>query len=116
MTTCLVWVAGTLVRIAGDVGDVRSAGALVSEAAAVLALVPAPPERPGGRPRPTERLTQRELVVLSRLQQEVPLRQIADGLYVSVNTVKSHVRSVYRKLGVCSRAEAVRSARTLGLL
>ncbi|MEV0653973.1 LuxR C-terminal-related transcriptional regulator [Streptomyces sp. NPDC050395] len=116
MTTCLVWVAGTLVRIAGDVGDVRSAGALVSEAAAVLALVPAQPERPGERPGPTERLTERELEVLSRLQQEVPLRQIADGLYVSVNTVKSHVRSVYRKLGVCSRAEAVRSARALGLV
>ncbi|MGW6022195.1 response regulator transcription factor [Streptomyces sp. NPDC055099] len=114
MTTCLVWVAGTLVRIAGDVGDVRSAGALVSEAAAVLALVPVQSERP--TELPTERLTQRELVVLSRLQQEVSLRQIADGLYVSVNTVKSHVRSVYRKLGVCSRAEAVRSARALGLV
>ncbi|MGW7071007.1 LuxR C-terminal-related transcriptional regulator [Streptomyces sp. NPDC054855] len=114
MTTCLVWVAGTLVRIAGEVGDVRSAGALVSEAAAVLALVPAQPERPARRP--AEPLTRRELVVLSRLRQEVPLRQIADDLYVSVNTVKSHVRSVYRKLGVSCRAEAVQRARTLGLV
>ncbi|MFC8126264.1 LuxR C-terminal-related transcriptional regulator [Streptomyces sp. NPDC057302] len=118
VTTCLAWVAGTLVRIAGDVGDVRSAGALVGEAAAVLAFVAAQPEQPVQRPvqEPVEPLTQCQLAVLHQLQQEVPLRQIADGMYVSVNTVKSHVRAVYRKLGVCSRADAVRRARALGLV
>ncbi|MGW6057600.1 LuxR C-terminal-related transcriptional regulator [Streptomyces sp. NPDC055189] len=114
VTTCLVWVAGTLVRIAGGVADVRSAGALVGEAAAVLAFVPERPERPVPPPL-VEPLTQCQLAVLCRLQQEVPLRQIADGLYVSVNTVKSHVREVYRKLGVSSRAEAVQRGRALGL-
>ncbi|MFD3579045.1 LuxR C-terminal-related transcriptional regulator [Streptomyces sp. NPDC058644] len=114
MTTCLVWVAGTLVRIAGDVGDLRSAGALVGEAAAVLALVPPQPGRTA--PPAPQPLTQCQLIVLHQLQQEVPLREIADGLYVSVNTVKSHVRAVYRKLGVSSRAEAVRRARVLGLV
>ncbi|MEU6674410.1 LuxR C-terminal-related transcriptional regulator [Streptomyces sp. NPDC046925] len=114
VTTCLVWVAGTLVRIAGGMGDVRSAGALVGEAAAVLASVPARPERSVRQP-PGQPLTQCQLAVLRRLEQDVPLRQIADGLYVSVNTVKSHVREVYRKLGVSSRAEAVRRGRALGL-
>ncbi|MGW5861465.1 helix-turn-helix transcriptional regulator [Streptomyces sp. NPDC055239] len=114
MTTCLVWVAGTLVRIAGDVGDVRSAGVLMGEAAAVLALVPAHAKRP--LPLPTEPLTQCQLAVLRRLDQEVPLRQIADDLYVSVNTVKSHVRAVYRKLGVGSRSDAVERGRVLGLV
>ncbi|MFF1695275.1 helix-turn-helix transcriptional regulator [Streptomyces sp. NPDC058257] len=114
VTTCLVWFAGTLVRIAGDVGDVRSAGVLMGEAAAVLALVPAQPKRPV--PQPTESLTQCQLAVLCRLEHEVPLRQIADDLYVSVNTVKSHVRAVYRKLGVNSRAEAVERGRALRLV
>ncbi|WP_190079905.1 response regulator transcription factor [Streptomyces longisporoflavus] len=94
-------------------GDLRSAGALVGEAAAVLAFVPAQPERPARLP--AQPLTQCQLAVLRRLRQEVPLRQIADDLYVSVNTVKSHVHAVYRKLGVCSRAEAVERGRALGL-
>ncbi|MEV8313720.1 LuxR C-terminal-related transcriptional regulator [Streptomyces sp. NPDC059900] len=114
VTTCLVWVAGTLVRIAGGMDDVRSAEALVGEAAAVLASVPARPERPVRQPS-DEPLTQCQLAVLRRLQQEVSLRQIADGLYVSVNTVKSHVREVYRKLGVSCREEAVQRGRALGL-
>ncbi|GAA1911733.1 hypothetical protein GCM10009837_40360 [Streptomyces durmitorensis] len=116
VTACLVWVAGTLVRIAGDVGDLRSAGALVGEAAAVLALVPEQSRRPVSVPPPPRPLTSCQLVVLCRLQQEVPLREIAEDLYVSVNTVKSHVRAVYRKLGVASRAEAVQRARVLGLV
>ncbi|MEU5952279.1 LuxR C-terminal-related transcriptional regulator [Streptomyces sp. NPDC047525] len=116
VTACLVWVAGTLVRIAGDVGDLRSAGALVGEAAAVLALAPEQSRRPVSVPPPLKPLTSCQLVVLCRLQQEVPLREIAEDLYVSVNTVKSHVRAVYRKLGVASRAEAVQRARVLGLV
>ncbi|MGW4747542.1 helix-turn-helix transcriptional regulator [Streptomyces sp. NPDC004290] len=41
---------------------------------------------------------------------------IAADLYVSVNTVKTHLKSVYRKLSVHRRNEAVRRARELGLL
>ncbi|MGH4030238.1 LuxR C-terminal-related transcriptional regulator [Actinomycetota bacterium Odt1-20B] len=119
MTTCLMWVAGTLVRIAGDVADPRCAGALVDEAAAVLASVPTNgdcPTRPAHPTRPAPTLTSRQLVVLQRLQASVPLRQIASELYISHNTVKSHVRAVYRKLGASSRDEAVRHARELNLL
>ncbi|MFE0101484.1 LuxR C-terminal-related transcriptional regulator [Streptomyces sp. NPDC059009] len=116
MTTCLMWVAGALVRIAGDVADPRCAGALVDEAAAVLASVPANGDRAPRPAHPAPTLTNRQLVVLRRLQASVPLRQIASELYISHNTVKSHVRAVYRKLGASSRDEAVRHARELDLL
>ena len=42
--------------------------------------------------------------------------EIAEDLYVSVNTVKSHLRSIYRKLDVANRREAVERARELSLL
>jgi LuxR family transcriptional regulator of spore coat protein len=63
----------------------------------------------------TGSLTRRERVVLSNLTEEVTLEQIASKLYVTRNTVKSQVRSVYRKLGVSTRAEAVEWARAAGL-
>lgn len=44
------------------------------------------------------------------------LRQIADELFVSHNTVKTHSRTLYRKLDVTNREEAVRRARGRGLL
>ena len=44
------------------------------------------------------------------------LREIAAALYVSLNTVKTHSKSIYRKLGVSTRAEAVERARELDLL
>ncbi|MCX4830795.1 LuxR C-terminal-related transcriptional regulator [Streptomyces sp. NBC_00006] len=118
LTTCLMWVAGVLVEIAGDVADPRTAGALVHRASDALAAVPAPapvPQANGTLPSP-QRLTGRELAVLQQLQEEVSLRQIADDLYVSHNTVKSHTRAVYRKLGARSRAEALVRARELGLV
>ncbi|MEU6847128.1 LuxR C-terminal-related transcriptional regulator [Streptomyces sp. NPDC046716] len=115
VTACLVWVAGTLVRVAGAVADPRSAVVLVDEAAAVLAAVPRE-ELQRSKASPVQPLTERQLAVLGQLQEEVSLRQIADLLYVSHNTVKSHVRAVYRKLGASSRAEAVRRGRELGLV
>ena len=42
--------------------------------------------------------------------------EIADDLYVSVNTVKAHQRAIYRKLGVANRRDAVEQARDLNLL
>lgn len=67
------------------------------------------------RPVVDPRLTVREQVVLSNLSEEVTLEQIASKLFVTRNTVKSQVRSVYRKLGVSSRADAVAWAQMAGI-
>jgi DNA-binding CsgD family transcriptional regulator len=53
------------------------------------------------------RLTRRERVVLAELAQHLTLEEIAQRLWVTRNTVKSQVRSTYRKIGVSTRAEAV---------
>jgi LuxR family maltose regulon positive regulatory protein len=69
----------------------------------------------GGQEQQTT-LSQRELTVLELLSSLLSLDEIADDLTVSVNTVKSHVRSIYTKLGVTSRRTAVLSAHERGLL
>jgi DNA-binding CsgD family transcriptional regulator len=56
---------------------------------------------------PNLALSRRELVVLSTLEEGLTLDEIAGRLFVSRNTIKTQVRSLYRKLGVSSRAEAV---------
>jgi LuxR family transcriptional regulator, maltose regulon positive regulatory protein len=61
-------------------------------------------------------LTDRELDVLGYLDALLPTQEIAARMYVSVNTVKSHVRAILRKLAVERRNEAVRRARELGLI
>jgi LuxR family maltose regulon positive regulatory protein len=61
-------------------------------------------------------LSERELTVLSLLPSLLSLDDIAADLTVSVNTVKSHVRSIYTKLGVSSRRTAVLTAHENGLL
>ena len=57
--------------------------------------------------RPIESLTDRELAVLQLLPSMMSNEEIATELFVSVNTVKVHLKSLYRKLGVSSRREAV---------
>jgi ATP/maltotriose-dependent transcriptional regulator MalT len=61
-------------------------------------------------------VTPRELAVLEQLTTDRTHAQIASGLFVSENTLKSHCRNLYRKLGVNSRADAVRIARARGWL
>ncbi|MGW0704524.1 LuxR C-terminal-related transcriptional regulator [Streptomyces sp. NPDC002643] len=61
-------------------------------------------------------LSGREHDVLERLARMMSTEEIAADLYVSVNTVKTHLKSVYRKLAVNRRADAVRRARDLRLL
>lgn len=60
-------------------------------------------------------LTRRERLVLSILDENVTLTEIAAQLEVTRNTVKSHVRSLYKKLGVSTRTAAAAQARALGL-
>jgi LuxR family maltose regulon positive regulatory protein len=54
--------------------------------------------------------------VLRYLGSRLTVTEIASELYVSVNTLKTHVKSVYRKLGVSSRREAIAEGRRLGLI
>ncbi len=61
-------------------------------------------------------LTPAELRLLPYLQTHLSLREIGERLFVSRHTVSSEVSSIYRKLGVNSRADAVTQAVAIGLL
>jgi DNA-binding CsgD family transcriptional regulator len=61
-------------------------------------------------------LTPRERIVLEHLVERLTYSEIAERLYISVNTVKSHVARVYAKLGVNGRRGAIEQAHQLGLL
>ena len=75
------------------------------------------PEVRGVRPASLdEPLTSRELTVLRYLQSMMSTAEIAEVLYLSVNTVKTHLKSIYRKLGTGRRRDAVERARELQLL
>ncbi|MGZ4270775.1 MAG: LuxR C-terminal-related transcriptional regulator [Solirubrobacteraceae bacterium] len=63
-----------------------------------------------------EELSERELGVLRLLHSELSLRDIGAELFLSLNTIKTHTRNIYLKLGAGSRDEAVARARELGLL
>ncbi len=70
----------------------------------------------GARGRVGDPVSERELAVLRLLATELPLREIGGRLYVSRNTVKTHVRALYRKLGASRRGDAVARAHERGLL
>lgn len=105
----------------------RAAGSLLAEARRLLDACADPgvvPERVAAAtraalPRPTaggyDELTPRERAVLRLLAQGRSKREIAEELYVSFNTVHSHTKAVYRKLGVSSRREAVERASEITL-
>jgi LuxR family maltose regulon positive regulatory protein len=86
-------------------------------AAALLAVVEGREKDAAGLPHELlEPLSERERVVLRYLPTLMSNPDIAAELFVSVNTVKTHVKSIYRKLGVCHRRDAVRRARELRLI
>ena len=76
-------------------------------------------QAPRGGP-PVERisvpLTDSERAVLCFLPSHMTNEEISQALFLSINTVKTHLRSAYRKLGVSSRREAIARGRRLGLL
>ncbi|MEU5591907.1 LuxR C-terminal-related transcriptional regulator [Streptomyces sp. NPDC020298] len=79
---------------------------------------PGEPLRPKAEPAPlfVEDLSGRERDVLERAARMMSTEEIAADLHVSVNTVKTHLKSAYRKLAVNRRSDAVRRARDLRLL
>jgi LuxR family maltose regulon positive regulatory protein len=75
-------------------------------------------QRGDGRPLAIlpEPLSEREAAVLRFLPTMMSNQEIATELFVSVNTVKTHLKAIYRKLDVADRREAIRRARDLTLL
>jgi LuxR family maltose regulon positive regulatory protein len=63
-----------------------------------------------------EPLTAREREVLRHLADMLSTAEVASEMYISVNTVKAHLKSIFRKLAAAHRGEAVRRARELGLI
>jgi LuxR family transcriptional regulator, maltose regulon positive regulatory protein len=119
-----------LTSVLADLGDRSSAAALAGEAGRLLAASPGDAyalqarleqlerrldDRPRDLPLP-DPLTERELAVLHLLRSALPLREIAAGLGLSVNTIKTQVQSIYRKLGVSARDDAIAHGHQIGLL
>ncbi len=72
---------------------------------------------PSVRPQPLiEPLTNRELDILDLIAERLQTKEIADKLCVSPETVKSHLKNIYQKLGVSNRRAAVEKAKSLGIL
>jgi LuxR family transcriptional regulator, maltose regulon positive regulatory protein len=113
-----------------ELGERPAAQTLIDEARQVLIAWPdgaeaqrarldrlerrfASPMRPA---MPGEQLTEREVAVLRLLQGTLSIREIGQELYLSPNTVKTHARAVYRKLGVSTRHDAIARGHDLGIL
>lgn len=115
---------GSDVEIELSLASMRRGGAPIDPVIArrVLALMAPPVDAPAplatidGSPAPAATLSERELEVLRLVAQGHSNREIAHSLVLSINTVECHAKNIYRKLAVRSRAAAVYSARTQGLL
>jgi LuxR family maltose regulon positive regulatory protein len=124
------WPLLHLIRLRTEAGERDEARAWLEEARIELAsardsgivadrlaqaeqrLAAAPPSAPAAG----EPLSDRELAVLQLMATELTQREIGRELYLSLNTVKTHARNIFRKLGASSRADAVSRARERELL
>jgi LuxR family maltose regulon positive regulatory protein len=130
----LAYVLVTLAELLLELGDRRAARQLVLEARELLSSAPEPGtlaprlvgqtesrlrlvlHAPGARSVVTEELTAREEGVLRLLPSGLSAREIGSELGISHETIKTHTKSIYRKLGASSRRDAVARARELELL
>lgn len=69
-----------------------------------------------GLPKPGLALTEREVEIIEHLAKGHPRAHMAEKMYISVNTLKTHLKAIYRKLGVSSAKDAVLGAQRRGLL
>ncbi|MFG2335136.1 LuxR C-terminal-related transcriptional regulator [Streptomyces yangpuensis] len=106
---CEPWVRRALREATGPV----PAGGSPAGRAAADSRTGSPAEEP---PPVVEALSARETDVLRQAARMLSTEEIAAELYVSANTVKTHLKSIYRKLGVTRRSDAVHRAQDLGLL
>ena len=126
------WMLALLARVRCRRGRLEEAGAALATARAgigglidpgripaLLAEVGDELERTRKRARRggiLEQPSPAELAVLRLLPTDLSMRQIGAELFLSPNTVRSHTRAIYRKLGVSSRQQAVARAHALGLI
>jgi LuxR family maltose regulon positive regulatory protein len=104
--------AGLLERLAGRSGSTEQVHAIL-EALRPDARPPASTPSPSGPPgenRLQESLTRRELEILELLARRLQNKEIASRLFVSIDTVKTHLKNLYQKLGVANRREAAAKA------
>jgi LuxR family transcriptional regulator, maltose regulon positive regulatory protein len=105
---------GALVRAREELAELRDSGA-VSLIADEVASEIEQARREAGDGQILELPSEAELAVMRLLATDLSARQIGAELFLSPNTVRSHIRSIYRKLGVGSREDAVARAETVGL-
>ena len=112
-----------LVRVFLDEGPAvtrlarAAAAALGTESGTSLAVaLGSPPPSRAAHRQPAVILTDRELLMLRFLPSHLTNAEIARECFMSVNTVKAHLKNIYAKLGVSTRAETVERARLLDLL
>ena len=108
---------GDLVASAPAVGrDLGLTEAALAKLAGLLGEVTRLAPASAGPRWPGEPLTRGETRVLRYLPTHLGAPEIAAELFLSANTVKTHLRHLYRKLGAHSRREAVQRAQAIGLL
>jgi LuxR family maltose regulon positive regulatory protein len=130
----LAYILVTLAELLREVGDRREARERVLEARELLSRAPEPGtlvprlvakaesglrlvlRHSGARPFVTDELTAREEAVLRLLPSGLSAREIGSELGISRDTIKTHTKSIYRKLGASSRRDAVARARELDLI
>jgi LuxR family maltose regulon positive regulatory protein len=103
---------GSAIEGIGELADSGRVSALAAEVERELEQARSRADRGEVLERPNEA----ELGVLRLMASDLSAREIGAKLFVSANTVRSHARAIYHKLGVNSRAEAVARATALGLL
>jgi LuxR family transcriptional regulator, maltose regulon positive regulatory protein len=113
--TNLLWAAAALL-LEAIADELPGDPALFAEFADLLGEAKRPAPASAAPPWPGEPLTESETRVLRYLPTHMGAPEIAAELYLSANTVKTHLRHLYRKLGAHSRTEAVQRARAIGLL
>jgi len=130
----LAYVLVTLAELLRELGDRRAAREFVLEARGLLSSAPEPGtllprlvaqaegrlrlvlHSSGARSVAIDELTAREQAVLLLLPSGLSAREMGGELGISRDTIKTHTKSIYRKLGASSRRDAVSRARELGLL
>src|SRR4029453_17869460 len=119
MTDLLRAVAEAALAIAEEVGLEEHPEGPIAQPRRLMAAAAHQHRRPTSarvRTRASIDLTERELEVLQLLASQLSLPEIASALFVSINTLKTHTRAIYQKLGVSARHSAIEQARLRNLL